>query len=146
MRTADKSVLFRRLPAVDELLRLPAVAALVAREGHAAVTEAARAVLERMRAEISAGRLDEKGLELALGGVADAMARELRQAMRHSLRAVINATGVVLHTNMGRAPISERALDRIREAATGYSNLEFDLKTGERGKRDVHSQRLFARL
>jgi L-seryl-tRNA(Ser) seleniumtransferase len=146
MPTADKSVLFRRLPAVDELLRLPAVAALVAREGHAAVTEAARAVLERMRAEIAAGRLDEKGLELALGGVADAMARELRQAMRHSLRAVINATGVVLHTNMGRAPLSDRALDRIREAAAGYSNLEFDLKTGERGKRDVHTQRLFARL
>jgi L-seryl-tRNA(Ser) seleniumtransferase len=146
MPTADKSVLFRRLPAVDELLRLPAVLALVAREGHAAVTEAARAVLERMRAEISAGRLDEKGLELALGGIGDAMARELRQTMRHSLRAVINATGVVLHTNMGRAPLSERALDRIREAAAGYSNLEFDLKTGERGKRDVHTQRLFARL
>ncbi len=137
MPTADKSALYRRLPAV---------AALVAREGRAAVTEAARAVLERMRVEIAAGPLDEKGLELALGGIADAMARELRQAMRHSLRAVINATGVVLHTNMGRAPLSEKALDRIREAAAGYSNLEFDLKTGERGKRDVHTQRLFARL
>jgi len=146
MPTADKSVLFRRLPAVDELLRVPAVAALVAREGHAAVTEAARAVLERMRAEISAGRVDEKALELALGGVADAIARELRQAMRHSLRGVINATGVILHTNMGRAPLSARALERVREAAAGYSNLEFDLKTGERGKRDVHTQRLFARL
>src|SRR5256714_3023480 len=146
MPTADKSALFRRLPAVDELLRVPEVAALVAREGHAAATEAARAVLERLRAEITAGRLDEKGLELALGGVADAISRELRQAMRHSLRPVINATGVVLHTNLGRAPLSEKALDRIREAAAGYSNLEFDLKTGERGKRDVHTQRLFARL
>jgi len=146
MPTTDKSALFRRLPAVDELLREPAVAALVAREGHAAVTEAARAVLERMRAEISGGRLDEKGLELALGGIADAIPRELRQAMRHSLRGVINATGVILHTNMGRAPLSTRALERVREAAAGYSNLEFDLKTGERGKRDVHTQRLFARL
>jgi L-seryl-tRNA(Ser) seleniumtransferase len=146
MPTADKSALFRRLPAVDELLRVPAVAALVAREGHAVVTEAARAVLDRMRAEITVDHLDEKGLELALGGIADAISRELRQAMRHSLRPVINATGVILHTNLGRAPLSERALDRIRAAAAGYSNLEFDLKTGERGKRDVHTQRLFARL
>ncbi|MBI2678235.1 MAG: L-seryl-tRNA(Sec) selenium transferase [Candidatus Koribacter versatilis] len=148
MPTADKSALYRRLPAVDELLRLPAVAALVAREGHAAVAEAARSVLDRMRNEIAAGRLDEKGLELALGGLSDAgiISRELRQAMRYSLRGVINATGVVLHTNLGRAPLSEKALDRIREAAAGYSNLEFDLKTGERGKRDVHTQRLFARL
>ncbi|MDP9267861.1 MAG: L-seryl-tRNA(Sec) selenium transferase [Acidobacteriota bacterium] len=146
MPTADKSALFRRLPAVDELLRSPEVAALAAREGQTATTEAARAVLDRMRGEITAGRLDEKGLELALGGVADAISRELRQAMRHSLRGVINATGVILHTNLGRAPLSEKALDRIREAAAGYSNLEFDLKTGERGKRDVHTQRLFARL
>src|SRR3954465_3108879 len=146
MRTADKSVLFRRLPAGDELLREPAMAALAAREGQAAVTEAARAVLGRMREEISAGRLDEKALELALGGVADAIARELRQAMRPSLAPVINASGVILHTNLGRAPLSERALARIREVAAGYSNLEFDLNTGERGKRDVHTQRLFARL
>jgi len=148
MPTADKSALYRRLPAVDELLRVPAVAALVAREGHAAVADAARAVLDRMRAEISAGRLDEKGLELALRGVTDAnvISRELRHAMRHSLRPVINATGVILHTNLGRAPLSARALERVREAAAGYSNLEFDLKSGERGKRDVHTQRLFARL
>src|SRR3954469_16776631 len=146
MRTADKSVLFRRLPAVDELLREPALAALAEREGQAAVTEAARAVLGRMREEISAGRLDEKALELALGGVADAIARELRQATRPSLAPVINASGVILHTNLGRAPLSERALARIRDVAAGYSNLEFDLNTGERGKRDLHTQRLFARL
>ena len=146
MRTADQSALYRRLPAVDELLRAPGLAALAAREGHAAVTEAARVVLGRMRDEIAAGRLDEHGLELALRGVAEAVARELRQAMRHSLRPVINASGVILHTNLGRAPLSARAIERVREVAAGYSNLEFDLKTGERGKRDVHTQRLFARL
>jgi L-seryl-tRNA(Ser) seleniumtransferase len=146
MRTADPSALYRRLPAVDELLRSPELAPLIAREGHAAVTEAARAVLGRMRDEIAAGRLEEKGLDLALPGLADAVARELRQSLRHSLRPVINASGVILHTNLGRAPLSARALDRIREVAAGYSNLEFDLKSGERGKRDVHTQRLFARL
>jgi len=146
MRTADKSALFRRLPAVDELLRAPEVAALVAGEGHAAVTEAARAVLARLRDEIAAGRLDEQRLELALGGIADAVARQLRQAMQPSLRPVINATGVILHTNLGRAPLSMAAIARIGEVAAGYSNLEFDLQAGERGKRDVHTQRLFARL
>ena len=146
MRTADHSALFRRLPAVDELLRAPEVAALVGHDGHAAVTEAARAVLARLRDEIAAKRLDEKGLDLALKGVADAIARELRQSLRHSLRPVINATGVILHTNLGRAPLGANAVERIREVAAGYSNLEFDLKSGERGKRDVHSQRLFARL
>ncbi|HSE48220.1 MAG TPA: L-seryl-tRNA(Sec) selenium transferase [Terriglobales bacterium] len=146
MRTADKSALFRRLPAVDELLRAPQLAGLLGREGHAVVTEAARAVLGRLRDEITAGRLDEKGLELALGGIADAVARQLRQAMQPSLRPVINATGVILHTNLGRAPLSAAAIERIRQVAAGYSNLEFDLKAGERGKRDVHTQRLFARL
>jgi L-seryl-tRNA(Ser) seleniumtransferase len=146
MRTADKSALFRRLPAVDELLRAPQLAGLLGREGHAVVTEAARAVLGRLRDEITAGRLDEKGLELALGGIADAVARQLRQAMQPSLRPVINATGVILHTNLGRAPLSTAAIERIRQVAAGYSNLEFDLKAGERGKRDVHTQRLFARL
>jgi L-seryl-tRNA(Ser) seleniumtransferase len=146
MRTADHSALFRRLPSVDELLRAPDVAALVEAEGHAAVTEAARAVLARLREEITAKRLDEQGLDLALQGAGDAVARELRQALRHSLRPVINASGVILHTNLGRAPLSARAIERIREVAAGYSNLEFDLKSGERGKRDVHSQRLFARL
>src|SRR3954470_2051268 len=148
MPTADKSALYRRLPAVDELLRMPEVAALAVRESLAAVTEAARTVLQRMRAEIAAGRLDEKSLELALRGLSDGeiISREVRQAMRQSLAPVINATGVILHTNLGRAPLSGRALERIREAAAGYSNLEFDLKTGERGKRDVHTQRLFARL
>src|SRR5438045_6718430 len=130
MPTADKSALYRRLPAVDELLGMPEVAALAAREGLAVVTEAARTVLQRMRTEITAGRLDEKGLEFALRGLADAeiISREVRQAMRHSLAPVINATGVILHTNLGRAPLSQRALEHIRETAAGYSNLEFDLK------------------
>ena len=66
--------------------------------------------------------------------------------MAHSLRPVINATGVILHTNLGRAPLAEVALQRVAEVSRGYSNLEFDLATGERGKRDVHVSRLLAKL
>ena len=143
---ADKSELYRRLPSVDELLRLPDVAGLVERGGHAAVAEAARSVLGRVREEIAAGRLNAAGVDLAISGLAEAVGRQLRQALQPSLRSVINAAGVVLHTNLGRAPLGSAALDHLREVAATYSNLEFDIVQGVRGKRDVHVQRLFAQL
>ena len=74
------------------------------------------------------------------------MEQKLQQSLAYSLRPVINATGVILHTNLGRAPLSRAALEHAAEVAQGYSNLEFDLATGERGKRDVHVDRLFAQL
>ncbi|HVP51095.1 MAG TPA: L-seryl-tRNA(Sec) selenium transferase [Terriglobales bacterium] len=146
MKTAPKKDLYRKLPSVDELLHRPEVAALVQREGHAAVTEAAREVLETLRKEIAAGNLDASAIELAVGGLPAAVERRLRQSLAPSLRPVINATGVILHTNLGRAPLAEAALERIREVAGVYSNLEFDIASGERGKRDVHVERLTARL
>src|SRR5438876_3804393 len=72
--------------------------------------------------------------------------RQVRQSLSYSLRPVINATGVILHTNLGRAPLAASALEHIRNAASGYSNLEFDAETGGRGKRDVHVDRLFRKL
>jgi L-seryl-tRNA(Ser) seleniumtransferase len=146
MKARAASELYRKLPSVDEVLRLPGVAEQVEREGHAVVTEAARGVVARLREEIAAGRLDEKGIALALDGIGEAVAREIRRSLEPSLRRVINATGVVLHTNLGRAPLAAAALDRIREIAGEYSNLEYQVGAGERGKRDVHVQRLFARL
>jgi L-seryl-tRNA(Ser) seleniumtransferase len=142
---ADTS-LYRQLPAVDELLRDPGLASLISGEGQTAVSDACRVVLARLRDEISAGQLDGHELDLALSGVHVAVANELRQSLRHSLRAVINATGVILHTNLGRAPLSATALEHIHESAGAYSNLEFDLESGERGKRDVHVDRLFRKL
>jgi L-seryl-tRNA(Ser) seleniumtransferase len=90
--------------------------------------------------------LDEKALQLALSGLTEAIENQLRNALRFSLRPVINATGVILHTNLGRAPLSETAIEHIRETAASYSNLEFDLAAGARGRRDVHVDRLFRRL
>ncbi len=66
--------------------------------------------------------------------------------MAYSLRPLLNATGVILHTNLGRAPLSRAAMEHVAEVSQGYSNLEFNLETGERGKRDVHVDRLFAKL
>jgi len=140
------SKLFRLLPSVDELLRTPELAALVEREGRAATLDAARTVLERLRAEIAGGRMGQQQVELAVGGLSAAVERQLRQALSVSLRPVVNATGVILHTNLGRAPLAQAALEHARQVSTTYSNLEFDLAAGERGKRDVHVERLFARL
>src|SRR5580692_2125139 len=138
--------LYRKLPSVDELQRSPGIVALVSKEGQAAVTDAARAILATLRQEIATGRLDANGVDLALSGLEDAVTRQVRQALQHSLCSVINATGVILHTNLGRAPLAASALEHIREIAGSYSNLEFDIETGERGKRDVHVDRLFRKL
>ena len=128
--------------------------ALILREGHSAVAESIRAVLARLRQqigqqigrELAAGPLDEKSLDLALGGLSAAVERQLRQSLSYSLQSVVNATGVILHTNLGRAPLAASALDHICATASAYSNLEFDLSKGERGKRDVHVDRLFQKL
>jgi L-seryl-tRNA(Ser) seleniumtransferase len=138
--------LYRKLPSVDELQRSSELAALATSEGQAAVTDATRAVLGSLRQEISDGRLDANAVDLALSGLESAIIRRVRQSLKYSLRPVINATGVILHTNLGRAPLPASTLEHIRETAASYSNLEFDVATGERGKRDVHLDRLFRKL
>jgi L-seryl-tRNA(Ser) seleniumtransferase len=146
VKTAAASELFRTLPSVDEVMRIPAVSALTASDGHASVVDAARIVLASLRREITTGLLDGDALELALSGLAGAVEKQLRQALSYSLRSVINATGVILHTNLGRAPLSEAVIEHIRGTGASYSNLEFDLGAGARGKRDVHVDRLFRRV
>lgn len=144
--TTDKTELLRKLPSVDAVLRSHALETVVAREGQTAVADAARAVLARIREEVLAARLDDNGVRLAVSGLAEAVERQMRANLAYSMRPVINATGVILHTNLGRAPLGAAALDHIREVAGTYSNLEFEIEAGERGKRDVHVDRLFTRL
>jgi L-seryl-tRNA(Ser) seleniumtransferase len=146
MKSAAQSELFRELPSVDELIRTPGESALASQHGTAAVTAAARAVLARLREEISSGLLDASALRIALDGLHNAIEQQLLRALTYSLRTVINATGVILHTNLGRAPLAEAALAHIRETAGRFSNLEFDLDAGARGKRDTHVDRLFRSL
>lgn len=147
MKSALKSDLYRLLPSVDDLLRQPEITVLTESEGQPAVVEAIRAVLAKLREEITAGHLTtEQAAQLAIAGLPDGITRQLHTAMEFSLKPVINAAGVVLHTNLGRAPLPESALRRISEVAGRYSNLEFDIAAGERGKRDVHVERLFSQL
>jgi L-seryl-tRNA(Ser) seleniumtransferase len=143
MSSHAQAELYRKLPSVDELLRRASLAELARREGHVAVADAARTVLENLRAEITSGKLTEDDVEFAVGDIENAVEQQLDRALSYSLRPVINATGVILHTNLGRAPLPHAALDHAREVSCVYSNLEFDLAAGERGKRDVHVDRLF---
>ena len=146
MTAASNIALFRLLPSVDELLHREDVQPIVQRFGHAATVEAARAVGTELRARIANGEFGDADLKDALAHLPSTLEQRLQAGLAHFLRPVINATGVILHTNLGRAPLGEAALQHVAEIARGYSNLEFDLATGERGKRDVHVDRLLARL
>jgi L-seryl-tRNA(Ser) seleniumtransferase len=142
----NNSALFQKLPSTDDLLRQADVRALSDHDGHVSVAESIRVVLARLRQQIADGALDETGLQLALDGLSTAIEHQLRQSLSYSLRPLVNATGVILHTNLGRAPLAATALDHVRATTGTYSNLEFDLVTGERGKRDFHVDRLFQKL
>jgi L-seryl-tRNA(Ser) seleniumtransferase len=146
VKKAAQKDLFRLLPSVDELMHGPRVSSLTADHGHAAALDAVRAVLEGLRREIGSGKLDDRGVDLALLNLDVAVERQLRQDLGYSLRPVVNATGVILHTNLGRAPLAEVALEHVRQAGAAYSNLEFDLTSGNRGQRDVHVDHLFRKL
>ena len=124
----------RDLPSVDELLRDERLDS----EPHELAVAAARAVLDRARAEIADGRDP--------GPIVDAVVDELARARRPSLRRVLNATGVLVHTNLGRAPLADAAMARVVEVGSGYSNLEYDLGAGERGSRQDHLTGLLVRL
>jgi L-seryl-tRNA(Ser) seleniumtransferase len=119
----------RDLPSVDELARS---------SDDPLAVEAARAVIARARAAIGAG--DDPG------DLAEKLRSELASSRRPELRRVINATGVIVHTNLGRAPLAEEALARVAETARGYSNLEYDLDAGGRGSRQAHVAGILRRL
>lgn len=115
-------------------------------EGQEVVAETIRSVLQDLRSQIVNGLITQENLKTALANVETAVGHRLRCSLQYSLRSVINATGVILHTNLGRAPLSPQALDHICEVAGSYSNLELNLDTGDRGQRDMHVQNLFERF
>ena len=126
------------LPSVDRLLALEEIRTLVERHGRPLVLAAARAALSRAREEIGAG--------YEPGDIGARVLYELEGLVRPGLRRVLNATGVVVHTNLGRAPLAPEALARVHEAAAGYSNLEYDLQAGARGSRQDHVAGLLREL
>ena len=134
----------RRIPGLDELLETPAFRDLLERFARERVVEHLREAQKRVRQRLAAdaGALDPEAPETYAGLVESSLAGEEEA----SLRPVINATGVVLHTNLGRAPLAREAREAMSRAARGYSNLEFDLETGSRGSRYDHCVALLRKL
>lgn len=128
----------RVIPAVDHLLALPSVQALVIAHGMRRVRQALDEQVRLLRAALVAGRSEADTQEFAGALIVERLGAALARTAEPSLQPVVNATGVVIHTNLGRAPLSGEALDAMRRAGAGYSNLEFDLETGQRGSRHTH--------
>jgi L-seryl-tRNA(Ser) seleniumtransferase len=137
---------FRVIPSVEQLRQRDAMRALETRYGRAALVDALRAETGALRDELGAGRIAAVTLGDAVERIERGVETRLRAAMRPSLVRVVNATGVIVHTNLGRAPLSAAALARVQEVAGGYTNLEYDLAAGRRGRRDTHAEKLIARL
>ena len=143
-RPQDSRELFRQLPAIDKWLASDSGTALSAEFSTAEVTEVMRKHLARVRRGLSNGLTELPDFH---GPRYVALLRaELLERRRPSLRRAINATGIILHTNLGRAPLAAEAVAAMEAAASGYSNLEFDLGTGERGSRQDHVESLLCRV
>jgi len=137
---------FRLIPAIDQLRQRGAVRALEAQFGADATVTALREAASTVRSAIAGGDLTLTDDDSVAGRIESTAASRLRAAFRPSLEPVINATGVIIHTNLGRAPLAAAAIDRVVEVARGYASLEYDLGRGARGRRDVHAEALLCRL
>jgi L-seryl-tRNA(Ser) seleniumtransferase len=131
---------YRLIPSVDRVLSEPALSGL---EGvpHELIVDLVREAVSRARSQIADGRPAPDAAALA-----EAVALASKSLGRSSLRPLINATGVIIHTNLGRAPLSDEARAAMDSVSRGYSNLEFDLESGARGSRFSHLDRLLSRL
>ena len=141
----DQTALLRQLPSVDELLLRPAVAAVCKAVDRRYAVACVREVLAELRRLGVSGELKDE-TAVTLENIEKRVVSAIESALAPSLRAVINASGVILHTNLGRAPLSPAVISEFQRSATQYSNLEYNLAVGARGKRDVHLSRLIERL
>ncbi len=140
----DHQTLLRQLPAIDRLLGTPPLSDLAGSHAHAQLRVAAQQAVDELRRRLLAG--EEPLPDLAPEAVARLAAEYLAALETPSLRPVLNLTGTVLHTNLGRAPLAKSALQAVVAVSRGYSTLEYDLAEGKRGERHVHVEELLCRL
>jgi L-seryl-tRNA(Ser) seleniumtransferase len=137
---------FRRIPSIEQLRQRARIRALEAEYGHEALVDALRAEAAALRERIGAADVAAPTADAAAGEIERGVESRLAATVVESLIPVINATGVIVHTNLGRAPLARAAAGRVAALATGYANLEYDLEAGGRGARDRHAERLLCRL
>src|SRR5882672_9369611 len=135
----------RQIPPVNDVLNSEELAEFREIVGQPFVGAILDKVLSETRRELTQSHSVVSRADLTTS-IAAELARRLRELLKPSLRRVINASGVVLHTNLGRAPLPEGAIDHLRDVSVAYSNLEFDLEGGARGKRDVHLEQALQQL
>jgi L-seryl-tRNA(Ser) seleniumtransferase len=148
MSQKERSQLLRKIPKVDELLATQEVKELLKIHPNEVVREGIRNGLERLRqAILSATKAEDiTDQTFTLSRLLPLFKEEIAKQVSPHLRRAINATGVVIHTNLGRSPLSERALRQVEEVSKGYSNLEYDLVKGTRGSRYAHVEEILLRL
>src|SRR4030042_2901230 len=132
---------FRNLPSVDRLLSEDKIKQLEKLYPHDLIVDVIRKRLEQERQSIAQGHPCP-----SINKMVDSIYTQAQALSQPNLRPVINATGVILHTNLGRAPLSGEAIAAMNRVSTGYCNLEFDLDTGHRGSRDIHAEHILCQL
>ncbi|MCZ7582170.1 MAG: L-seryl-tRNA(Sec) selenium transferase [Deltaproteobacteria bacterium] len=139
---SSQNKLLRDLPAVGAVLTWPEIERAAQRHGRGTMSRAARAVVEAMRERVRRGET----VDLSRAAVTGAILDEADRAAAPRLRRVVNATGILVHTNLGRAPLAADAVEAVAAVARGYSNLEYDLGAGARGSRHDHVDALLAEI
>jgi L-seryl-tRNA(Ser) seleniumtransferase len=142
----NQNALLRRLPSVDEMLLRPRILALCNTVERSYAVATVREVLSQVRRDIISEQMPADATAVSPEALEERIVHTVESELAPSLRPVINASGVILHTNLGRAPLISSVIDELRQTATQYSNLEYDLGAGARGKRDVHLSRLIERM
>lgn len=141
----DKNQLYRRIPKVDVLLEEDGIQKLEERYGRSCVKRVVQDELERVRILIGES-VDETDALKAVEQLPDSISKSLELLYTPNIRSIINGTGTILHTNLGRAPLNREHAERLAVIAAEYSNLEYDLQRGERGERNAHFESLLCRL
>lgn len=138
--------MLRRLPGVDRLLQVDVVREALARHPRRLVLESVRLVVKSKRREILDDPAGASGVNLEVSHLVDLVLEQIEALERYTLRNVVNATGIVIHTNLGRSLLPEEAVVRLGEICRGYNNLEYDLEKGRRGSRYVHAEAVLCEL
>ena len=141
----NKNLLYRSIPKVDIILEFEAIQSCIEKYGREIVVDAIRVEMDELRKFI--GMTDsEEAAKDAIANVVSSIVKRAEKSLMPNMRRVINATGTILHTNLGRAPISQDHMQHIAEIATGYSNLEYNLEAGKRGERYSHFEELLCKI
>ncbi len=146
MMVNNKQTLFRKIPAVDRLLLSPTIMEVSTTYPRNLILRAINQVLDELRTEIQRGDIIGEGPEMSIESLSNRAVKRVELISRPRLRPVINATGVVIHTNLGRSILAERVLRRFRPLGGGYNNLEYDLDQGKRGSRYSHVEDILKEL